>query len=547
MFEARARLAKPDAIMHPDVQNYIDQYLSTDGNTRRMIALLADGYQGRLHQIDALGHILQKIGVDFRDEFESFLLRKVIHSFNPGMADSAFEANGPAEWIMDLAKSQFWSTVIVELSRKYPTCAFLCYTLDQVCQLNPRFVKFLPACRVTYPSFSRVLRDRLADAMRCSSNSDRGVHELIEILATDDRTIAEAALFLDQERDISLIHAIESFLESRPNLSVIFKRLLFKRSGFSHRVISELLAPPEFNSSMELVKRLVESGKWARMSLYVMDTIVKRLMSLAVSEEDEDKVVEIMQCLCDMTGADGDPRLLADAAVRWRKHDVDSFGSVSILAYASQRRFFGAFLAAELAIKVDSPAFFGLGQTRPSSDSVLLREIAYHHADLIPFVFQIVEKAIRTEKKIVGGELHLMMEELYDMGFYLFSLGQSIEFVRLLAVRTPDSHNHAKRKALIDVMRSVAPPFSRRFLTEMLKCLTAPHVKSIFFPASQKMQSSYLTSLEVLVMFCGQLNQNDDTRTSASEALAYEQLRNQAREILFQAKTKKQATIDSFF
>ena len=541
MCEARSRLAKPDAIMHPDIQSHIDEYLATDGNTGRMIALLSEGYQGRLHQIDALGHILQKMGVNFMDELESYILRKVVHSFNPGMADSAFELRGAPDWVSGLAGSRFWATIVVELSRRYPTCKFLCHCLNEVCRVNPRFVKFLPPFRIGYESFVHVLRDRCRDAMLCSSPDDKSVIELIQILTTDDRTLAEAAMILDQERDISLIHGIEKFLTDRPEMSRLFRSFLLQKDGVDPEIISFLMSPDvEFESIMDL-------ESLAGHSLYVLDMAVKKMMHIALTETDRRKVADVMQWILDATGCEGDPQILAKAAECWRNHKYFDSADLSIVIYAVKRRFFATAILPALDQMVSSNSYFGLGVSPPSCESIILQEIAYQYEDLVPYVFGIVERALFCEKKLVGGALGFLLEDLYNLGYYLFCLGSSIEFIRLLSKQTPEVQNFQKKAVLIKIMRSVSPPFSRQFLTEMLNCLTTPHVKRLFFPRGQNASGvAYVTGLEVIAKFCGQLNESDDTRTSPSEAHKYEELRNHAREVIYQSKQYKQPSLEAY-
>ena len=545
MCEARSRLAKPDAIMHPDIQSHIDEYLATDGNTGRMIALLAEGYHGRVHQIDALGHILQKMGVNFMEELESFILRKVVHGFNPGIADSSFESRGAPDWVSGLAGSRFWATIVVELSRRYPTCKFLCHCLNEVCRVNPRFVKFLPPFRIGYESFAHVLRDRCRDAMLCSSPDDKSVMELIQILTTDDRTLAEAAMLLDQERDISLIHAIEKFLTDRPEMNRLFRSFLLRKDGVDPEAISFLMTPDSLETEFEPTRDL---QSLAGHSLYVLDVAVKKLMRIALTETDQQKVADVMQCILDATGCDGDPQILAKAAECWRIRKYSDSSEQSMIIYAVKRRFFATAILPALDQMVSSNSYFGLGVSPPSCESRILQEIAYQHEDLVPYVFGILERALSSEKKLVGGALGFLFEDLYALGYYLFCLGHSIEFIRLLSKKTREAHNFQKKAVLVKIMRTVLPPFSRQFLTEMLNCLTTPHVKALFFPRGQNPSGvAYVTGLEVIVKFCGQINENDETRTSPSEAHKYEQLRNHARELIYLSKQYKQPSLEAYW
>ena len=90
MWETRDKLQQPDVIVNPNVQSYIENFIAHNGNQSEMIAILADNYQVRLHQIDAYDSILKKMGFNVLGDFESFITKKVMQSFNPSIVDTIF-------------------------------------------------------------------------------------------------------------------------------------------------------------------------------------------------------------------------------------------------------------------------------------------------------------------------------------------------------------------------------------------------------------------------------------------------------------------------
>lgn len=545
MWEARNKLQQPDVILDPDIQTYIAKYLGHNGNTTEMISMLAENYNGRLHQIDAFNVILQKLGVGVQYSFESFITRKLIESFNPSIVDSIYETETTKEWIDKLVTSRFWASFIVELSRRFPSSRFVMEALNKLCVTSPWWVTYLPPRRVEHDSYSRVIAEKLREIQGCTSVNDEQVVDLFKIAATDDLTLVDFILRLDFTRDMAILHGLQDFLIDNEHMRNLFWACVLKLSDYNASDIQYIeYTGPASEYVIEKLHDMTHSNP------FIADVAVRKLMGFALVEGNEGFAEGIIQKLMETAGeTEADPKFVVRAAKYWRTWDIRVMNERSTILYALKLRFFAVSILPYLNKRVNSGGFYAGNILPPSAEGEFLIEIAYQHPDLLPSVFKVIETAVKTNKKIVGSALDNLLIDLYTIGMTLFKLGCSIEFVRLLGADTPREHNFSKRKKLMEIMRIVEPPYSCEFMHEMIIVLTKPAIRALFFPDKSNVETtaSYKQPLEVLIKFCSQMNNDPGTETSEEDAQKYASLCAQARDKLLLVKGTTQRPLDTYF
>jgi hypothetical protein len=249
-------------------------------------------------------------------------------------------------------------------------------------------------------------------------------------------------------------------------------------------------------------------------------------------------LVEITQCVCNID--------FVVAAVQFvNTWDLGTQNHLSIVLAAVETRFFVTGLMPILSRQVHSADFFKTMDTPPSAERQILCEIAYRHEDLIPVVFEMAADAIMHCPRACSIDDALL--DLYEICFYLFRLGQHLEFLQLIATPTPSNDQYLKRKFLVILMGIVRPPFSKEFLRQLLDCLCQPPIKSLFFPERGKPVPAFMvTALETLARFAEQLNRNEETRSFQEDVGRFDELRRDARRTLEVAKGVAQHSIRAF-
>lgn len=102
----------------------------------------------------------------------------------------------------------------------------------------------------------------------------------------------------------------------------------------------------------------------------------------------------------------------------------------------------------------------------------------------------------------------------------------------------------------MEIIRIVQPPYSEEFLSEMLKTLTKPSVRELFFPdkANPEAHYTYKQPLEVLIKFCSQINDAPGAEVkNPDEEQKYKLLCSDARDALCRIKGHAQRSIVSYF
>lgn len=545
-------LQKPDALMNPEVLNHIDEYIQKGGDINSMISFLSSGYKGNFHIIDAFGFILQSLGVEFRDSFEKFLKEQIIQIFDPKITDQKFDIKNPPSWIESLASNNFWISVISDLLKKYPTSSFLLYSYDIICQRSPQFVKMIPPCRVSYDSYCAVVSSHLPlirGQYLNTSHNQKLLKTFLSMITADDLTISHTAFLLDRNQDISLINAIIDFLENRKSSQKTFLTLLMRLEGCDDNIIETLQGDKQLD--FEIIMQLSMIGT---NSSFLRDYVLRRMTKEIFNPKfDKDYRSLLIKSILILTNTTVDEELFLDGIQCFLNWSFNSSNEIALALFCAKVKFCASAMIPIISKRIlsSNPKFFADNPQPPTVERLLLCEISYWHRDLIPRVYRIVEKGIESSSSrhdLDNNEIHSMLSELYEIIVYLFELGAYKNVLNLFTKKLADSDSDLKRKALIKILSKAFPPYSKEFLSHMLKCLTDPIVKPLFFPSRGiPALPVQISGLEVVFRFTDRVNKDEASSSDPKEVPLYDNLRTSARQTIEIARGHKQHTLTSFF
>jgi hypothetical protein len=183
----------------------------------------------------------------------------------------------------------------------------------------------------------------------------------------------------------------------------------------------------------------------------------------------------------------------------------------------------------------------------PTPERRILCEIAYQHRDMTAAVFRIGAGEVEPRESASSQNAPQVASEGYEICFFAFRLGQTLDFLRLVA-RADTGEPALKRRFLLYILRDSKPPFSQAFLAEMLVTLSAPNVRALFVPEAGRQAAPAMTqALTVLLQFVEQLNKGEGTRTRECDVRPYDELRKELRRVHDLAKGTGQMTLRGFW
>lgn len=546
-------LQKPDALMNPEIQNHIDEYIESGGDIGSMISYLAEGYKGNFHIIDAFGSLLQGLGIEFREAFEKFLKEQIIQVFDQKTVDIKFDVCNPPSWIDSLASSNLWVSIVSELLKKYPTSIFLLYSFERICQLSPQYVNMIPPCRISYNSYHLVLSNRIPQLRAQYQNNSYNKKQLKNFLAmitADDLTITHTAFLLERDKDIALINAILDTLENRRSSQRLFLRILLRLEDCDDKIIETLQSNKAL--SFETITQLSLLGTGSGfLQDYILRKMAKELFNPVYNESDRKLLIKSVLLLTSTTEVD--EQLFIDGIQCFIKWNFSSSNEIALSLYAAKVKFCAMAMIPVLSDRILSSdsAYFADNPKTPTVERLLLCEIAFWHHDLIPKVFHIIEKGLEnssSRRNLDNHVLHNMLSEFYDILVYLYDIGSYKNVLKIFTKKLADSDSDLKRKSLIKILQKTMPPYSREFLSHMLKCLTNPDVRALFFPSKGIAPLPVqMSGLEVLFRFTDRVNKDESSSSDPKERPIYDNLRASARQAKEISSGQKQHTLTSFF
>lgn len=545
-------LQKPDALMNPEIQNHIEDYIGNGGDIGSMISYLVEGYKGNFHIIDAFGFLLQGLGIDFKSSFENFLREQVVQIFDPKIADIKFDINNPPDWIESLASSKVWVSIVSDLLKKYQTSKFLLYSYEKICQKSPLFVDMIPPCQISYDSYQLVISSHLPLLKTQFLNNKYNKKKLKDFLAmitADDLKISHTAFLLDRDKDIALINAIIDSLENRKSSQKTFIKLLMRLEECDDDIISALQGsrPLDFETIMQLSLLGSNSG-------FLQDFILRRMVKEIFNNKyDESSRKHLIKSILILTNTTIDEQLFYDGIQCFLNWDFKTSNEIGLSLFSAKVKFCAVAMIPIISKRILSPesSYFNDNPQTPTVERLLLSEIAYWHRDLIPQIFHIVEKGIETSSSrsnLDSSVVHRMLCEFYDILVYLFELGAYKNVLKIFTKKLNDSDSDLKRKSLIKILQKAMPPYSKDFLSHMLRCLTNPDIKILFFPSRGiPALPVQLSALEILFRFTDRVNKDENSRSDPKEVPIYDDLRTTARQAMEISRGQKQHTLASFF
>lgn len=547
-----SELQKPDALMNPEIQNHIDEYIGSGGDIGSMISYLAEGYKGNFHIIDAFGFLLQELGVEFRDSFENFLKEQVKQLFDPKIADLKFDISNPPNWIESLASNSLWVSIVSDLLKKYPSSIFLLYSFEKICQLSPHLVNMIPPCRISYSSYHLVISSHLPflrEQFLNNKYNKKHLKDFLAMITADDLTLSHTAFLLDRDKDIALINAIVDSLENRKSSQKTFLRLLMRLEECDDDIIAALQGVQnlDFETIMQLSLLGSNSG-------FLQDFILRRMTKEIFNPNyDESNRKHLIKSILILTNTKIDEQLFYDGIQCFLNWNFKSPNEIGLSLFSAKIKFCAIAMIPVISRRILSSesSYFSDDPQSPTVERLILCEIAYWHRDLIPQVFHIIEKGIETSssrRDLDNSALHRMLCEFYDILVYLYELGSYKNVLKIFTKKLADSDSDLKRKSLIKILNRSMPPFSKDFLSHMLKCLTNPDVKILFFPSKGiPPLPVQVSGLEILFRFTDRVNKDESSSSYPKERPIYDDLRSSARQAMEISRGQKQHTLSSFF
>lgn len=534
-----------DAIMHPNVQDHIDKYISSGGSIQSMIEILSKGYKGNMHMIDALGSVMEKHGFSFQQDFEKFLFRKLITNINPHRITEAVDyKNIVVDWVETMISSTFWITIIIELSKRFPNNDFLNFCLSSICKQYPEKVSELPPCSTEFESFSNVFYDRFTRIRYCDSINDPILTSFVKIAATDDLSIMYTLLSLDRNVSVSILQLLEAELENR-EASLEYMQSMILRLEQCPKQAGELLISDQPLTTEQITFLMDELDN---RSQYLNSLICKRLLKdlFNFGLTDELRLAYIL-ALCQLTSIDVNVEFMCEAVniiKTWKFVQND----VALVCYAVKYKFFAVGLMPFLEHHILSD-FFEYDTPTPSPERQILCEIAYWHECLVSQVLDITKKAILKPRNQPGYVIDEFHKDFYEVLYFLYLIGMSFEVFDFIVHKSRPEDRALNRTLIVKMLRAARKPYSKQFLHVVAEALSDPDIHTLFFTSKgQSINKTQITCLEYVCRFAEQINRDDSTRTYDSDAQVFDDIRHQARRTIEISRGRSaQLTLKSFF
>lgn len=534
-------ISRPDSILHPNIESFISDFIANNGNISQMISDLVDNYRGYLHLIDALSVVSNSIGINFKEDFEEFLISRILFSFDPNVSNEKFDENNPPDWTNNLLENDFILKLILELTEKFSNSKLLKYMFESICKNKPYLVSKFPRCLCNYDCFVSVLNAKYSLLCDQGNNVEENQKDILNLFITDDLTLFYFTQLIDTNKNIKLINKIQKLLESNQKLLQLFRIILLKKDGANDSLINILLNHVEMNSKMMDIILEIKNP-----SLFLKEMITSRLNEeLFNKNHTKEMILKMIHVLIDLSNSNANNYFFFTAIQYINEWKLDLTCYLTYVLYSIKFHFFAEALIPTLrnyVIKsLSHPAH------SPNIDSPIkqiLCEISFHHTDLIPHILEMIKFGVKSKR--VFSTYFDLLSDLFDVLTFIFFLGDfPIEVIKIF---TDESDNDpCKRNSLISILRSINPPYSKEFLHEMLLCISSPNINCLFFPKGKKIVGLNVKPLEALLFFLEQLNRDEKSETFPKDAGLFDNIRREARRITEVAKNKTQHTLMSFF
>ena len=517
-------LKEPDAILHPKIEQYIEDFINEDGDTNDLIDYLSDGYTGTLHKIDIIGSVMKNHGYNFQERFNSFIIKRVIQLFETSKFDQLVEYESAIpQWIYEMIDNPAWSPIILALAKKYPKSGFTNFCFTKVCSSHPENISSLQPLFHKFEQFQSVFRYNFENYS--AENKDK----FLSLVTTDMRSLMFAALVLDRNTHLKIIQDIEIRLNHVQSMQFFFQRILMKLDHWDDEGIQAYFGKvPLTPHHISLFNDYALFSNYSRSLAY--RKLTSSLLDKYVDEATTDKILSSLSKLDDQS-SDYQKCLRGVMVIKkWK------FKSKDDLWYAlnSCKEYF---VASNILIKIDTltrsnqlivPELVG-SKSEKEPVVQILKEIFYWQPSLRERVFSRF-----TRLFIIDAQSNpRFLNDLYDSLQFYFDNGMCINVLNILKRPDIPMDVSRERKFFFALLPRLRAPYSDEFIRELSLTLDSKKVRLCFFPAPGKQASpSNLSALRTLISFIETANRQNACKGLSREASILDDLRSAASKIV---------------
>ena len=522
-------LKQPDAILHPKIEKYIDDFINDDGDTGDLIEYLAKGYEGNLHKIDIIGSIMKNHCIDMQKKFNSFLLQRIIQLFDTTKFDQMVEYESVIpDWLPAMIDDPYWSKIIFKLGKRFPRSQFTNYCFSRLCLKHPENVSKLQPLRTKYEQFVNIFNYHFKNF------SSENKEQLINLITTDSRTVMFAALVLDRNNHTSLIQEIEIKLNKTPQLLFFFQRVLMHLDQWRDDAIRAY-----FGQILLTPHHITLFNDYALYSNYSRSLVFRKLShSLLDPNVDENTTNMIFTALTEI-GDDSDDfqKCIKGVMVlkKWKFRTKDDLW----YALNSCKQYF---VATNVLTKIDSLVQSKSVILQKSIDSLtekepvvqILKEIFYWQPALRQRTFTRVKRLF-----IVAADQHQsnprFANDLFDSLSFYFDNGYCLQVLDILKRADIQMDQARERKFFMALLPRLRAPYSEKFINDLAFTLDSKKVRMCFFPEPGKQPTpTNISALQTLVRFIEFANRQNACKGLSKQASILDDLRSSASKIINQ-------------
>ncbi|KAK9722916.1 hypothetical protein K7432_002304 [Basidiobolus ranarum] len=131
--KARAALSGIDAIMEPNMDKQLTEFLTNGGTPFQAVTMLSEKYVGLAQMCNIASEWCEEFEIDYELEMKKLVRDRIMDRFNPTAVDAEFmnSDNAPA-WLEGMIHEPFWRNMIYELSEKHKKCLLLNFAIQRI-------------------------------------------------------------------------------------------------------------------------------------------------------------------------------------------------------------------------------------------------------------------------------------------------------------------------------------------------------------------------------------------------------------------------------
>ena len=479
-----------DSLLHPDIENKVFEFMENDGSEYQLKKTLVDNYKGTLHKIDLLCHVFKDSKYDIASKYDNFIVNICSKKFKPEVFEKALEKD--PDLVEKVISTQCGCDIIVDLSGKYLSSRFVNMCMDRVCLEHPQRVKYLTRQYSKFNHFDPLIRYKIEHSS-CKSA------DLASFLATDARSILEAAMMLDRNTNVNMFKLIEKeILRYKDSLYWFFLRILMKFDGWSETCMGAFMGEVKLNKS--IISQFHSLCEKSRIS---KELIYRKLISILLNPKFDDSISEsVISILCGdhIDSSDVPKYVLGISYVKEWKYDERE--KLPYTLYALKNYIFAKCILKFVKGKIESSNFL---KSDYYPEMNILLEIAYLHPSLRNKVFDIY--VLLMNNCSTKPYIDTIYDNLID--WIYFGMHKSV----FAALKSKDSKtdHFTKRKFLkyfVQQINTKSLSTESEFVIDLLNLLNSKSIREIIFTQDYK-TLSVKELLITLKYFLEELNKNN--------------------------------------